>query len=270
MQDDIKFGFPASGISAAAGRHKYRDRYEALAEIFHRYNSHHLPTTAQKRHLPREYVHKVIMDMDEKLPVVSVRTQHDKDAEKDIKETLAKKVKECVLKISGQRAAKDAITYSERILDMNRGTYLEDETIEKINKIGHYKVEKVNTCFRKKFGYKNRHTVFGRVDGVILDGKTIKAVVEIKNRKDRFFMPVYDLDQLASYVFMTGAQEGVFVQQLEGELNITVYDREDLMERWAMIEADLKKTIKFARKIVKYPEGPEWKLLKEMFIFSDD
>lgn len=68
---------------------------------------------------------------------------------------------------------------------------------------------------------------------------------------------------------MTDAKEGIFVQQLEGELNISIYTRDELLERWEMIVADLKETIAFARKIVKNPTGKEWETIKEMYVFSD-
>lgn len=269
MADEIKFGFPANSISAAAGRHKYRNRYDALAEILHKYNSILLPKTTKTRYLPGEYVHNVVSKLDEELPVVSIRTDKDIEVEKKLREKITTKVEECLSKIKiSDKALKEAISYSGRVLDINRGTYLETETFEKLNNLG-YNVVKSVKCFKKRFGYNNRHVLFGRVDGVIMEGKTLKAVVEIKNRKERFFLPDYDLDQLASYVFMTGAEEGIFVQQLEGELDVSTYMKDELLERWDMIVADLKKTIAFARKIVKNPSGKEWEKIKEMYVFSD-
>jgi len=267
--EEIKFGFPASGISAAAGRHKYRDKYDALAEILHKYNSNVLPKTKKTRHLPSEYVHKVIVATNIQLPVVSVRTDGDRKIEKETRERLTKNVEERLSKLTiSQRAAAETVAYCGRVLDINRGTYLENETLKKMNKLG-YDVEKSDALLKKRFGYNDRHTIFGRVDGVIRKGSDVKSVVEIKNRKHRFFLPDYDLDQLASYVFMTGAEEGILVQQLDGELNVSTYPRDELLERWEMIVADLKRTITFARKIVKDPTGKEWEKIKEMYVFSD-
>lgn len=241
---EIQFCFPASMIAAVAGRNKYRDRYSALAEVLHSYNSKLLPIPESNRLLPKEYVDKLAQGKDE-----------DSIYELLINSDISPDAKE------------EAISYSTRINQMRRGIRLEDETFQKLKNCG-YNIQKSRVCFKRSFGYNNRHTIVGRVDGVICDeNNVVTSVVEIKNRKDFFFTPGYDLDQLASYVFMTGAKDGLLVQQLHGEIQVTYYDGNDLLGRWDMIITDLKKMITFARKIVKNPSGKEWDTLKKKFVF---
>ena len=87
--------------------------------------------------------------------------------------------------------------------------------------------------------------VTGRTNGRTRKGG---AVVEIKNRKNGFFEPDYDLDQLATYVVLTKADEGILVQNHEDALKINRYTREEMTARWERLLRDLKPAVQQFKK----------------------
>jgi hypothetical protein len=50
------------------------------------------------------------------------------------------------------------------------------------------------------------------------DKNKVMRVHEIKNRKNKFFCPDYDIDQLACYVVALDAAEGILVEQFQGDV----------------------------------------------------
>jgi hypothetical protein len=258
---NFNIGFPASSISAVAGRHKHKHFKRALAEILHKYNGHLIPQeTDFVRKLPEEFADELILELIQEnrvhhLPVIEERSFedliHENKLRYDIIIEVNKKIENLNINIS-EDLKKRIIDHAWSALDRNRGTVLEHITLRKLQEQG-LKVTKPNYQFSKKFGFKHCHNIFGKVDGIILDesGLHVQSVVEIKNRKSNFFRPEYDIDQLAVYMFLTGAQEGILVEQLNGEIRKTFYSRETMLERWLDIIYCLKNAISLARKIQK-------------------
>lgn len=117
-----------------------------------------------------------------------------------------------------------------------RGTLLEVDTLGHLVAQGH-DVLKTDTLLHSVHTVDgHQFKVIGRVDGLSSDGNT---VYEIKNRTNRFFVPGYDLDQLATYSQLTGARSAVLVQQFQGDHHITTYTGPVMQARWAHILRDL-------------------------------
>lgn len=139
-----------------------------------------------------------------------------------------------------------SVVFDQHLFAMRRGIQLEPVVFTKLQAMD-YDIEKSSVLYTMDFPCSGRtHTVFGRVDGVIRDKEgAIETVVEIKNRMHRFFIPEYDIDQLAAYVMMTDAQFGMLVQMYEGEVRIKMYTRNALKRRWNNIVKALPKAIEY-------------------------
>lgn len=117
-----------------------------------------------------------------------------------------------------------------------RGTTLEVDTLGHLIAEGHDVVKTDVLLHSEHTVDGHQFKVIGRVDGLSSDGDT---VYEIKNRTNRFFVPGYDLDQLATYTKLTGAQSAVLVQQFHGDHHLTTYTGPVMQARWAHILRDL-------------------------------
>ena len=127
--------------------------------------------------------------------------------------------------------------------NMRRGREQEPIIFNKLIKLG-YKVEAQNKIYSMDFtcgGFDAKVT--GRVDGVIMQGDSVDTVVEIKNRRHNFYEPCHDLDQLATYVMLTGARRGLLVQQCNGDISIIEYERSEMEKRWHALVAALSENI---------------------------
>jgi hypothetical protein len=104
-------------------------------------------------------------------------------------------------------------------------------------------------------------TIFGRTDG-----RTTNGVIEVKNRKNCFFEPIYDLDQLAVYVALTDSKEGILVQNHEDTIKINRYNRKDMMNRWDLLLKDLEPAITRFKIICENPECDESKEILDLMV----
>lgn len=280
--ENIGLTLAASSISAVAGRHRYTDKAEALVDALLRYNTEHMykliMAYAPKRQ-EMDTVKRVAIKAAERGLTEAVATigadesilMDTRDVETETKlkrevkvvarDAVEAKVAETVkaaaavgerVSVPTEAAVKRAVDNAARIVEMTRGINNEDSIRVSLREALGADVVKDNRLLKKKFGYSDRHTVLGRVDGfVMVDGK--KSVVEIKNRASRFFIPDYDLDQLAAYVYMSGADQGVLVQRLGNKVEVNWYPADVMLERWETIVADLAPAIALVRKIVKRP-----------------
>lgn len=107
--------------------------------------------------------------------------------------------------------------------------------------------------------------VMGRTDGRTRSG----AVVEIKNRKNRFFEPDYDLDQLATYVVLTNANEGILVQNHEDALKINRYTQKEMIARWERLLCDLKPAVQLFKTICTDRHCSESQSILKMMVPCD-
>lgn len=266
------FSLPASSVSSVASRHPFKDSKRALAEILHKYNSHLISDCYPLiRKLPEEYADELICDLKKKdhitLPVNETRTTEDLSRENCIKNFILDKVTE---KLTSQDMHPDIrkkiIDHCHSAIDRHRGTVLESSTLKKLQDEG-YEVFKPEASFTKAF---DNLVIFGKVDGLIYEDGKIHSVVEIKNRKANFFLPEYDLDQLAAYVFITGAEQGILVQQQNGVLQKNSFSRDELMNRWGGIVRSLQEPVSLVENIYLYKDDPcnkYWQNLRHLYIY---
>ena len=129
---------------------------------------------------------------------------------------------------------------------MKRGIELEPVVFSKLLAMG-YDVEMCNDRHSMEFECAGgTHVVVGQVDGIIRNAEGgVDTVVEIKNRVHKFFLPTYDVDQLAAYVMMTNARAGLLVQMYNGELRFNRFSRDTLKTRWDKIVNDLSPAIAY-------------------------
>lgn len=137
-------------------------------------------------------------------------------------------------------------SWSRQTAAMRRGIQMEPVVIEKLRDLG-YNVEKSTKLYEQTFQCEGRtHTLIGKVDGLIrnVDGN-VDVVVEIKTRMHRSFIPEYDVDQLAAYVYLTGARYGMLVQMFEDEIQTKLYKKETLLKRWKEIVKKLPRAVAY-------------------------
>ena len=220
------FVVTASNISAIANRHKYKDGQLALADTLGRYNQVAGYTSVDK-----------VIDQTHELPRVELPPK----ALDYAKAYLAS----AALREKGKQAERgileDLRTLSD-LGDVDTTNVLLKETIV------------IDGC---------PVLVMGRTDG-----RTRKsgAVVEIKNRKNGFFEPDYDLDQLATYVVLTKANEGILVQNHEDALKINRYTREEMTARWDQLVQDLRPAVQLFKTICADRQCSESQSILKMMV----
>ncbi len=267
------FSLPASSVSSVANRHIFKNSKRALAEVLHKYNAHLIPDCYPLiRKLPEEYADKLIYDLKKKdsltLPVNETRTVEDLTHENYIKQLILDKVAQKLSREIPPDIHKKILDHCHSAIDRHRGTVLEGITLKKLQKEGYKVFKPVNVSFTKSFD--DNLVVFGKVDGLIYKDDKIHSVVEIKNRKTNFFLPEYDLDQLAAYVFITGAEQGILVQQQNGVLKKNFFTKEELMSRWEDIVHNLREPISLVEKIYLHRDDPNnkyWQGLRNLYIY---
>lgn len=112
-----------------------------------------------------------------------------------------------------------------------------------------YDVRQPQKGYRKQFnigGHKVR--IFGKIDGLLYKDGKLHRVVEIKNRRNRFWLPDYEMDQIAFYEKLTDLPS-TLVQCFDGELKV-----EDLELRSRI------KEILHSKTLVKSVEQIKWHL----------
>ncbi|EDO30355.1 predicted protein [Nematostella vectensis] len=113
----------------------------------------------------------------------------------------------------------DVIKAVESRLTKERGVKLEGKAVKRLGDERGKKVDLIPDEYDKTVecdGIEWR--IRGRIDGMLDD-----KVVEVKNRKDKFMQPEYDLIQLQTYMFLFDTEEGVLLERLRGEHKETMY-----------------------------------------------
>lgn len=100
------------------------------------------------------------------------------------------------------------------------------------------------------------------------DGRTRNGVIEVKNRKNTFFEPEYDLDQLATYVALTNAEEGILVQNHKDAIKINWYTKDEMHARWEKLLKDLEPAVKLFKAICTDPTCADSKEILQMMVVS--
>ena len=112
------------------------------------------------------------------------------------------------------------------------GLVFEDSIYQKLLSRG-YDVRDSQKSFNDKVTIKDITVIIiGKVDGILYENGIPTGIVEIKNRQNNFFIPEYDIDQIATYVMLSKLSKGILVQSLNGELEITVFTRDELRPYW--------------------------------------
>ncbi|XP_046858657.1 uncharacterized protein LOC124452109 [Xenia sp. Carnegie-2017] len=107
-----------------------------------------------------------------------------------------------------------------------------DEVVEKIGKEtvgrkGSHQFDNVSgkaVCrkekYTKRISYEDMTwSLVGKVDARDKD-----TIIEVKNRKERFMQPEYDIIQLQAYMFISGKQKGILLERFRGENKKTNFD----------------------------------------------
>ena len=140
-------------------------------------------------------------------------------ADESVRKSVAEVVKRRELDTTSTASLK-AVVASQWVKD--RGTVLEPGVVNSLAK----EISPEEDLKTQK--YNEIHVVVGKTTVVIpcmMDACVcrkdssykVETVYEVKNRKNRFFTPQYDLDQLCVYVVASDAAQGVLVEKLQGE-----------------------------------------------------
>lgn len=144
------------------------------------------------------------------------------------------------------KALEDAKSYKASTALREKGTQIESEIIDDLKIYSNLGDIDTTDVLIKDTIVIDDYPVFimGRTDG-----RTRNGVVEVKNRKNRFFEPDYDLDQLATYVVLTNANEGILVQNHDDAIKINRYTRDEMVMRWERLIHDLKPAVQLFKTI---------------------
>ena len=72
----------------------------------------------------------------------------------------------------------------------------------------------------------NKYKLVGKIDGKITLKPIDEYIVEIKNRKNRFYYSSREYCQIATYGYLTGMNKAMLVENLNGELRVTKYQHD--------------------------------------------
>lgn len=152
-----------------------------------------------------------------------------------------------------------------RRVQMERGNVKEKQAIDiaiqkyKINII----VDNRHLSTKTSTPNKNLYTIGGRVDGFFTDqNDNIIGIVEIKTRKNGFNgrenMPLYDLDQLATYYYLLPYFDKYAIcEYYNGDVDLTYYTKDFLSNRWEGLKNILDNVIDYVYDIYNYPYRDE-------------
>jgi hypothetical protein len=161
----------------------------------------------------------------------------------------------------GTNAPPEAVAYAQSAWARTRGIALEGNTLRFVSESGFPRAVKDNNLWQNTFGVGDyTFKMIGRVDGIVFpaDNQGLpEAVIEIKNRTNRFFVPNYDVDQLAAYCVLTNAATGILVQQLDGAHRSNTFTAQQMATRWDQIVLELKLTLDLVRECYQNPGGPQ-------------
>ncbi len=218
---------PMSSVAALLGHNRYKSVVTENAVVLKRYNSgkkRTLQRTKQEFPLVRELEknHNTFY----KQYTESVKVKH-----------LEQRSQKLLRKLCSQFDV--PFFYHRSLLAKKRGYVLEKVVRAKFAKL-HGAV--IDQCQQKTVWCKLTDNVMysekpegscyrlvGKADGFVRDTNT---VIEIKTRKNCFHSQYYETIQLCLYIIAYGCEEGILVQQYEGEIRTKSYHREQAMYIW--------------------------------------
>lgn len=301
------FFIPVSSVSALAGRHRYKNKEEAWAEIITKYipDVYKLLIDTYKSKLQQI---DVIIEAFSEFKIDSNLTD-EQNYDKAIKEPeialfMEKKLNQPTkneVNVEQQKITENSSIYTNfitseqlseenikttvsniasetklpeniinNIITKDRGTYLENTTIKKLKKDYYFNIIIESKMIKKMFSLdpltkKHDYIIGGRVDGIVdgfINDTTNsqiykKRIIEIKNRKNKFFIPDYDLDQLACYMILYGSEyQGQLIQQYNGDLVLDEIKTHDwAITRFAHIENELRINLQLMLDIINNPHS---------------
>ncbi|XP_031573249.1 uncharacterized protein LOC116307230 [Actinia tenebrosa] len=145
-----------------------------------------------------------------------------KKLSKDENKPISKSVEEiCEKKNIKNEEVKKAL---DSALTKERGTKLETKTVEVFGQEKDIKFKPVpqETVSKVMEHESVRWALQGRADALLKD-----KVIEVKNRKNRFMQPLYDLIQLQAYLYLYEMPEGILLERFRKEHNETSVKFED-------------------------------------------
>lgn len=162
-------------------------------------------------------------------------------------------------------ALKAAEAYKSSTALREKGTQAESGIIEDLKTYSELgEIDTTNVLVKSTITIDNCPVlIMGRTDG-----RTQNGVIEVKNRKNTFFEPEYDLDQLATYVVLTQSEEGILVQNYKDAIKINWYTKDEMVTRWEKLLKDLEPSVKLFKKICTDPTCPESKEILQMMVSS--
>jgi hypothetical protein len=131
----------------------------------------------------------------------------------------------------------------EKEVMMKRGNIKENVALNKSEKKLGIKIDKRNTEFYKKELFKTDKCeviLCGRVDGISSNNE----LVETKNRRNRLFnrVPNYEKIQMECYMFLTGIEKCIHIENYEDKTNTEVYQHDETI--WEDTLYSIKEFIK--------------------------
>lgn len=185
-----------------------------------------------------------------------------KDVERQVREEIkeTKDYKQAVKEMDSEKIQSKSPVV-DKIVSMDRGTALEKTTIDLLRGQG-VVIKKTSVPVQRWF------TVGGKVTGWkekplktpglfmisgFIDAVNETTIYEIKNRKNTFFIPQYDLDQLITYIILHPERlSGSLVQQYNGEIKIDpTLSWSVAKEFWKEIKVDLDKAIGYVNSLLE-------------------
>lgn len=132
----------------------------------------------------------------------------------------------------------------------DRGLAVEQVVISKLRQAGHniLTVSKKDRTFSKTFTTecgKHTYTIYGCVDGIdeFVDGT--RALVEIKSRKQRTLTYLHELDQIVTYLIISGWACGYLVEYVDAKVHTSQHvDLQRAEQTWTRdIRGPLEKSL---------------------------
>lgn len=240
----------ASSVSAIAGRHKYKDGEVEILKLIKRYNKNlYKKITKDKSHdIIRHNIQK------EEEEECQVRNELKSEANEFYENIISKEnldqesLKQLDILKKQSKNNIDKAVY-ENILIKDRGTRLEtsvtdsDDLLNMMKqKFGeHITIVKPGKAYKKYLASdKYRYQIYGYVDALVIMGNKVLAVLEIKTRKNHFFEPQYDIDQLLTYLKLTDVDEGYLIQKCNGKIKCSDAFYKN---QWGELKCDLDRAI---------------------------
>lgn len=203
----------ASEVASACGLNPYKKPSETFVSVLKR-----ISPEAKSCETKEERADKLIEKINIKKAVSALVKKSSCAKTVDAIQVTVQEIQTLVPKTLPKSDREDVIKCIESKINCQFGTNQEASAIAKYETRENVVVSKRNDTFYKRIVGKIDNIpiyVGGKVDGIKEDG----TIIEVKNRMRRFFdpLPMYDIVQLQTYLFIIGCSKGELVEQLKGD-----------------------------------------------------